>query len=107
MVKENRNANKIMFVCLILLVLVIVGYGVRSINDTIENLDSKVDTVLSYEEVRYDELVKQTEITINNTKEDIYSNIINYIKDSIVTNGYVQIGLGNNETLVLVPYRGE
>ena len=104
---EKKMGRTIFLVALMCIFLIIFGSITKSQVIQIDLVETKTDNILEYQETKYNELVNQTNQIILETKLQTESDIIEYIKNKIVSNGYVQIGLGNNQSLTLVPYRGE
>ena len=93
--KTKINIFILLFVIFIFIIVLVIGTKITKIGE-LQN------EILEYEEIRLQEAINNT----NNAIMQVQIGIINEIKQGILVNGYINIPVGNNQSLVLVQYRG-
>lgn len=103
---KGKNLGLNIFLLSIVLLLVVGQASVLGLeNQKNKIIYEKLDKSLEYDEVRYEALLNQTRLELNQSQAMFNFNLQQYIKDSILSNGYVVFNLGNNQSINLVPYR--
>jgi len=93
--KTKINIFILLFVIFIFIIVLVIGTKITKIGE-LQN------EILKYEENRFSEIV----VNSNNAVMQYRTALIDEIKQGILVNGYINIPVGNNQSLVLVQYRG-
>lgn len=94
--------GKVIFLfCLLLVVSVIGATFIKNQNNSIKELSEQVDTIIDYEENRFNNVVNQTNKIINQNQAECEVNSINKLLGTIDKFGNATIDVGQGRQIVL------